>query len=81
MKVLAVPALGAHFVQMLIDLSGGSNLRLNPQADIENFYFVISGRGGVREGGSQLICWSRADSDCFRRGRTFNSPRMIRSGC
>jgi (S)-ureidoglycine aminohydrolase len=37
---------------MLIDLPGGSNLRLNPQADIENFYFVMSGRGGVREGGT-----------------------------
>jgi (S)-ureidoglycine aminohydrolase len=51
-RVLASPALGARFVQMLIDLPAGKGLRLNAQAEIENFYFVISGRGKFRGGDS-----------------------------
>jgi len=44
-KVLASPALGAHFVQYVIDIpkGGWGNFSSDPQ--IETFYFVISGMG------------------------------------
>ncbi len=48
-KVLASPALGARFVQLLVDLPAGSKLRFEPQPDIENFYFVLNGQGRLRE--------------------------------
>jgi (S)-ureidoglycine aminohydrolase len=48
-RVLASPALGARFVQLLVDLPGGSKLRFEPQPEIENFYFVLSGQGQLRE--------------------------------
>ncbi|MGD0463412.1 MAG: (S)-ureidoglycine aminohydrolase [Tepidisphaeraceae bacterium] len=51
-RVLASPAIGARFVQMLIDLPGGRILPIAPQADVETFYFVLSGRGKSREGDS-----------------------------
>jgi len=48
-RVLASPALGARFVEMLVDIPGGKSLRLSSQADVENFYFVVSGRGKFRD--------------------------------
>lgn len=51
-RVLASPALGAAFVQMLIDLPKGSGLRIPPQPEVEIFYFVVSGHGKVRDAGS-----------------------------
>jgi (S)-ureidoglycine aminohydrolase len=51
-KVLSSPALGAAFVQMLIDLPIGAKLPLGDQPDVETFYFVISGHGRLRETGT-----------------------------
>jgi (S)-ureidoglycine aminohydrolase len=51
-RVLASPALGAGFVQMLVDLPARSELRLNQSAEVETFYFVLSGRGRASEGGA-----------------------------
>ena len=51
-RVLASPAIGAEFVQMLIDLPAGKSLPLNPQPEVENFYCVLSGHGRVRDGGA-----------------------------
>lgn len=44
-RVLASPALGANFVQSLVDLPAGATLRCTAQADIEHFYYVLSGQG------------------------------------
>ncbi len=51
-RVLASPALGARFVQMLVDLPGGKIMPMAPQKDVETFYFVLSGQGKLREGDS-----------------------------
>jgi (S)-ureidoglycine aminohydrolase len=48
-KVLASPALGARFVQMLVDLPRGCKFRPPPHAGVENFYFVLAGQGKLRE--------------------------------
>jgi (S)-ureidoglycine aminohydrolase len=48
-RVLASPALGARFVEMLVDVPAGKSLHLSPHADVENFYFVLSGRGKLRD--------------------------------
>src|SRR5687768_667311 len=42
-RVLAAPALGAQFVQYLIDLSAGKEGRFEPEDRIETFVFVLSG--------------------------------------
>src|ERR1700728_3989594 len=52
-RVLASPALGAQFVQMLVDLPRGSTLHLPPQPSVEVFYFVMSGTGQSRDAGAQ----------------------------
>ncbi len=44
-RVLASPALGAQFVQMLIDLPAGNTGRFDPKPGVETFFFVMSGRG------------------------------------
>ena len=49
-RVLASPALGAEFVQMLIDLPKDKIFRTTPGEGIEIFYFVLSGTGNLREG-------------------------------
>lgn len=48
-RVLAAPALGARFVQLLVDLPNESKLRFDPQPEIESFYFVLNGHGRLRE--------------------------------
>jgi (S)-ureidoglycine aminohydrolase len=51
-RVLASPALGAKFVQMLIDVPGGKTFKPASQPEVENFYFVVSGGGKLLEGTS-----------------------------
>jgi (S)-ureidoglycine aminohydrolase len=51
-RVLAGPALGAQFVEMLIDLPKGEAFHVSPPEGIENFYFVLSGSGKIREANS-----------------------------
>ena len=51
-RVLASPALGAKFVQMVVDVPAGKSARLDSQAGVENFYFVVSGRGKFGSGSS-----------------------------
>jgi (S)-ureidoglycine aminohydrolase len=48
-RVLASPALGAEFVEMLIDLPRGATFGWSAKEGIETFYFVMSGAGQVRE--------------------------------
>jgi len=48
-RVLASPALGARFVEMLVDVPSGKSLRFGSQPDVENFYFVMSGHGKFRD--------------------------------
>jgi (S)-ureidoglycine aminohydrolase len=48
-KVLAAPALGAKFVQMLVDVPPGKFFKLASQPDVENFYFVLAGNGKFRD--------------------------------
>jgi (S)-ureidoglycine aminohydrolase len=48
-RILASPALGAQFVEMLLDLPAGKSIQIAPQPDVENFYFVLSGRGKFRD--------------------------------
>jgi (S)-ureidoglycine aminohydrolase len=51
-RVLASPALGAQFVQMLVDLPAKKILKSGSQAEAQTFYFVLSGHGKLREGDS-----------------------------
>ena len=44
-RVLAAPALGAQFVQYLIDLPAGKSGRFDADERLETFYFVLSGKG------------------------------------
>jgi (S)-ureidoglycine aminohydrolase len=44
-RVLASPALGAKFVQYLIDMPAAATGHFAQDRDIETFYFVISGSG------------------------------------
>jgi (S)-ureidoglycine aminohydrolase len=48
-RVLASPALGAQFVQSLIDVPAGANMKCAGQPEIEHFYYVLSGQGRARE--------------------------------
>ena len=60
-RVLASPALGAQFVQYLIDLPEGKQGEFAGDDAIENFYFVVSGAGAfgkdhpVRSGSFGLL--------------------------
>jgi (S)-ureidoglycine aminohydrolase len=47
-KVLAAPALGAQFVQYLIDLPAGSKGKFAAESAIETFHYVLSGTGQFR---------------------------------
>jgi (S)-ureidoglycine aminohydrolase len=47
-KILAAPALGAQFVQYLIDLPAGSKGRFAGESEIETFHYVVSGTGQFR---------------------------------
>jgi (S)-ureidoglycine aminohydrolase len=49
-KVLAAPALGARFVQYLIELPGASRGVFAPDPELETFYYVLSGTGHFRDG-------------------------------
>jgi len=51
-RVLASPALGAQFVEMLIDLPRAATFVSGGKEGMETFYFVMSGVGEVREGGA-----------------------------
>lgn len=46
-RVLASPALGAQFVQYLIDLPAGSAGAFPPDGRLESFYYVLNGIGTV----------------------------------
>jgi len=48
-RVLASPALGAQFVQMLIDLPAGERGQFAVEKGVETFYFCLSGSGTVSE--------------------------------
>ncbi len=50
-RVLASPALGANFVQYLIDLPATARGQFPADERIETFSYVLSGRGEHREGG------------------------------
>src|SRR4051812_4878757 len=59
-RVLASPALGASFVQSLIDLPAGKAGSVVADAGVETFYYVLSGAGeaaeqGVRAGSFGLL--------------------------
>jgi (S)-ureidoglycine aminohydrolase len=49
-KVLAAPALGAEFVQYLIELPARKRGRFPADSAIETFYFVLTGAGQFRDG-------------------------------
>src|SRR5687767_2349228 len=49
-KVLASPALGAQFVQYLIDLPAGSRGSFPADGLLETFFFVLSGAGRFSDG-------------------------------
>jgi (S)-ureidoglycine aminohydrolase len=49
-RVLASPALGAQFVELLIDVPCGGGGHFESETGIETFYFVLSGRGECRDG-------------------------------
>src|SRR5689334_8832208 len=46
-KVLAAPALGAQFVEYLIDLPAGKEGRFASHGRLETFYFTMSGTAHV----------------------------------
>ncbi|HYO09061.1 MAG TPA: (S)-ureidoglycine aminohydrolase [Tepidisphaeraceae bacterium] len=60
-RVLAAPALGAGFVQYLIDLPAGKQGAFQGDDRLETFYYALSGdgevrgHGAVREGGFGLL--------------------------
>jgi (S)-ureidoglycine aminohydrolase len=49
-RVLASPALGAAFVQYLIDIPAGKAGNFPASPEVENFHFVLSGSGTFRGG-------------------------------
>ncbi len=49
-KVLASPALGAQFVQYLIELPAGRRGHFAPDHEVETFFFVASGSGFFTNG-------------------------------
>src|SRR5215207_7839122 len=49
-RVLAAPALGASFVQYLIDLPAGKSGAFAGDDRLETFYYVLSGDGEFRGG-------------------------------
>ena len=51
-RILASPALGAEFVQYLIDLPAGAQGRFAADAEVETFHYVLAGTGDFRSSGS-----------------------------
>jgi (S)-ureidoglycine aminohydrolase len=51
-RVLASRSLGANFLQLLVELPAGRTWKPESPPGVENFYFVISGRGKSRDGAS-----------------------------
>src|SRR3954454_5937280 len=49
-RVLASPALGAKFVQLLIDLPMGKRGSFPAEAELETFFYVLSGSGQFADG-------------------------------
>jgi (S)-ureidoglycine aminohydrolase len=47
LRILASPALGANFVQMLVDLPRNARLNFQAKPEIENFYYVLFGAGNT----------------------------------
>ncbi|MEM8873581.1 MAG: (S)-ureidoglycine aminohydrolase [Planctomycetota bacterium] len=54
-RVLASPALGAEFVQYLIDMPAGTSGRFADEPGIETFYYAMAGSGDLRPGSFGLI--------------------------
>jgi (S)-ureidoglycine aminohydrolase len=49
-RVLASPALGAQFIQYLIDLPAGKRGKFVADTQIETFFFILSGSGEFHDG-------------------------------
>jgi (S)-ureidoglycine aminohydrolase len=55
-RILTSPAMGAEFVQYLIDLRPGGGTRHEPHADIEAFLYVLSGEAElILNGGANTL--------------------------
>jgi len=54
-RVLASPALGAQFVQMLVDLPPRENFSVQEEAGVETFYFVVSGKGSAKDSATHAL--------------------------
>jgi (S)-ureidoglycine aminohydrolase len=54
-KVLASPALGAQFVQYLIDLPAGKRGSFAAEAGLETFFHVLSGSGQFQDGAGKKM--------------------------
>ncbi|MEO0963823.1 MAG: (S)-ureidoglycine aminohydrolase [Planctomycetota bacterium] len=52
--VLASPALGAGFVQYLVDLPAGSSGQANRDAGVETFYYALAGTGRLTTGSTPI---------------------------
>jgi (S)-ureidoglycine aminohydrolase len=50
-RVLASPAIGAKFVQYLVDLPAGKRGGFPAQEQVETFFYVMAGTGDFRDGG------------------------------
>src|SRR3954469_3591810 len=55
LRVLASPALGAQFVQYLIDLPPGKRGSFPADSEIETFLYVLSGTGFFTDGGGSKL--------------------------
>jgi (S)-ureidoglycine aminohydrolase len=67
-RVLASPALGARFVQLLIDLPAGGEGRLPADANEERFFYVLNGRGVAVEGDGEARDVHRGSFGLLRPG-------------
>jgi glyoxylate utilization-related uncharacterized protein len=75
-RVLAAPALGARFVQYLIDLPAGKSGRFDADDRLETFYFVLSGSGeyGLRSRQLWLAATPRRAIDPRERSDAAHHP-------
>src|SRR6184192_3907691 len=54
-RVLALPALGAQFVQLLIDLPAGKRGAFPADAELETFFYLLSGSGQFTDGAGKRM--------------------------